>query len=176
MVIQSVITRWCASIQMIIIQMGHRVNNGPSYDSIHIDSLHTVCNHTLMCIHTDVNHADTATFPTKQKHTHTHIWKNVVKKKKKDYLSKKSIAKLRPHQMTGASQHASRAVTRARQNSNKQSSAYLSLFFFWMLSFCLRHCVLQNLFVFFLPPRRCFLSVIYSIMDTNNNFPWRNEM
>ncbi len=69
-----------------------------------------------MCIHTDGNHADTATFPTKtEKHTYM---KNVVKKK--DYLSKKLIVKLRPHQMTGASQRVSRAVTRAQQNSNKQ--------------------------------------------------------
>ncbi len=48
-----------------------------------------------------------------------------ISKKKKDYLSKKPIAKLRPHQMTGASQRASRAITKVRQNSNKQSSAYL---------------------------------------------------
>ncbi len=53
--------------------------------------------------------------------------KNVEKKKKKKkaYLCKKPIAKLRPHQMTGASQRASRAVTRERQNSNKQVSVYL---------------------------------------------------
>ncbi len=69
---------------MIIIQMGHIVNNGRSYDSIHIDSSHTVCNHMLMCVHTDGNHADTATFPTKQKHTHKHTYmKNVVNKKKR---------------------------------------------------------------------------------------------
>ncbi len=59
------------------------------------------------------------------------------KKKKKVYLSKKPIAKLRPHQMTGASQRASRAITKARQNSNKQSSVYLSLFFFgWSHAVC----------------------------------------
>ncbi len=40
------------------------------------------------------------------------------------YCAKK-IAKLRPHQMTGASQRASCAVARERQNSNKQSSVYL---------------------------------------------------
>ncbi len=63
------------------------------------------------------NHSDKATFPTKQKHTHIYMKNVVKKKKKKDYLSKKPIAKLRPHQMTGASQRASqrasRAVTRA---------------------------------------------------------------
>ncbi len=143
MVIQSVITHWCASIQMIIIQMGHIVNNGPSYDSIHIDSCHTVCNHTLMCVHSDGYHSDTATFPTKQKHTH--IWKMLLKKKK---LSKKPIAKLRPHQMTGASQRVSRAVTRVHLNSNKQSSAYLLLFLGgWSHSVCDTAC--YNFFLFF---------------------------
>ncbi len=82
-----------------------------------------VGNHMLMCVHTDDNHSDTATFPTKQKHTHIYE-KCCLKKKKKDYLSKKPIAKLRPHQMTGASQRASCAVTRACQNSNKQSSTF----------------------------------------------------
>ncbi len=41
------------------------------------------------------------------------------------FICAKKIAKLRPHQMTGASQRASRAVARERQNSNKQSSVYL---------------------------------------------------
>ncbi len=58
--------------------MGHIVNNGRSYACIHIDSLYTVCNHTLMCIHTDGNHADTATFPTKEKHTHTYMKKRLI--------------------------------------------------------------------------------------------------
>ncbi len=74
----------------------------------------------LIISHTDGNHTDTVTFPTK----HTNIYE-----KKKVYLAKKAIAMLRPHQMTGASQRASHAVTRERQNSNKQSSAYVSLFF-----------------------------------------------
>ncbi len=52
--------------------------------------------------------------------------KKLIKKiKKNDYLCKKAIAKLRPHQMTSASQRASCAVTRERQNSNEQYSAYL---------------------------------------------------
>ncbi len=46
------------------------------------------------------------------------------KKKKGLFVQKKAIAKLRPHQMTGASQRA-HAVARERQNSNKQSSVYL---------------------------------------------------
>ncbi len=57
--------------------------------------------------------------------TQTYMKTVEEKKKKKAYLSKKPIAKLRPHQMTGASQRAPRAVTRERQNSNKQSSVYL---------------------------------------------------
>ncbi len=174
MVIQSVITHWCASIQIIIIQMGHIVNNGRSYDRIHIDSCHTVCNHTLMCVHTDGNHADTATFPTKQKHTHSHIRKMLLKKEKIYYLSKKPIAMLRPHQMTGASQRASRAVTRARQNSNKQSSAYLSLFFFLDGLILFVRLYATKPYCFF-TTKMLFLSVIYSITDTNNNSPWRNE-
>ncbi len=85
----------------------------------------------------------------------TQTYMKNVEEKKKVYLAKKAIAMLRPHQMTGASQRASRAVTRARQNSNKQSSAYLSLFFFLdglILSarlYAIKLCC-------FLPPRRCF--------------------
>ncbi len=57
--------------------------------------------------------------------------KNVKKKKKKRIICAKKIAMLRPRQMTGVSQRASRAVTRERQNSNKQSSMYLWLLFFF---------------------------------------------
>ncbi len=56
--------------------------------------------------------------------TQTYMKTVEEEKKKKVYCAKK-IAKLRPHQMTGASQRASRAVTREHQNSNKQSSVYL---------------------------------------------------
>ncbi len=65
---------------------------------------------TLICVHTDDNHADTATFPTQ----HTHISKN-VEEKKEVIFGRKQIAKLRPRQMTAASQGASHAVTRERQ-------------------------------------------------------------
>ncbi len=75
----------------------------------------------LIISHKDGNHTDTGNSP---QNTQTYM-KNVEKRKKKDYLCKKAIAKLRPHQMTGASQRASRAVARERQNSNKQSSVYL---------------------------------------------------
>ncbi len=56
--------------------------------------------------------------------------KTAEEEKKEKFICAKKIAKLRPHQMTGASQRASRAVARERQNSNKQSSLYLWLFFF----------------------------------------------
>ncbi len=46
-------------------------------------------------------------------------------------------------------------TTPGQKNSNKQSSVYLSLFFFGMVSFCLWDCMLQNHIVF-LPPRCCF--------------------
>ncbi len=73
----------------------------------------------LIISHRDVNHTDTGTLPT-------NIYENLLKKKKREkFICAKKIAKLRPHQMTGASQRASRAVARERQNSNKQSSVYL---------------------------------------------------
>ncbi len=76
----------------------------------------------LIISHTDVNHTDTGNSP---QNTQTYM-KTVEEEKKKRFIcAKKAIAKLRPHQMTGASQRASRAVTRERQNSNKQSSVYL---------------------------------------------------
>ncbi len=75
----------------------------------------------LIISHTDVNHTDTGNSP---QNTQTYM-KTVEKKKKRFICAKKAIAKLHPHQMTGVSQRASRAVARERQNSNKQSSVYL---------------------------------------------------
>ncbi len=74
-----------------------------------------------------------------------------VEEKKKVYLSKKPIAKLRPHQMTGAS----RAVKRERQNSNKQSSVYLSRVFFGFF---------DSLILFVRPI--CYKTVIFYHQDT----------
>ncbi len=89
------------------------------------------------------------------------FWSEKKKKKKK---------KLCPHQMTGASLRASRAVTRARQNSNKQSSAYLSLFFFWDgLILCVTLYATKQCWFFTI--KTLFLSIIYSITDANNNSP-----
>ncbi len=72
----------------------------------------------LIISHTDVNHTGTGNSP---QNTQTYM-KNVEKKR---FICAKKIAKLRPHQMTGVSQRASRAVAMERQNSNKQSSVYL---------------------------------------------------
>ncbi len=72
----------------------------------------------LIISHTDVNHTDTGNSP---QNTQTYMNTVEEEKKKRFSLRKKAIAKLRPHQMTGAS----RAVARERQNSNKQSSVYL---------------------------------------------------
>ncbi len=80
-----------------------------------------------------------------------------VEKKKKSYLWKKAIAKLRPCQMTAASQRASRSVTRERQIQINNIPLICDFFFFgWSHSVC---------------KTVCYNSVIYSIMDTNNNSP-----
>ncbi len=74
----------------------------------------------LIISHTDVNHTDTGNSPQ-----NTQTYMKTVEEEKRFICAKKAIAKLRLHQMTGASQRASRAVARERQNSNKQSSVYL---------------------------------------------------
>ncbi len=147
---------------------------------------HIVNNHIIMafyidCIHTDICEQSVITrwlsaiqmvIIQIQSHSPQNMqtyMKNVEEKKRKVYLSKKPIAKLRPHQMTGASQRASRAVTRARQNSNKQSSAYLSLFFWDGLILFVRLYAKKQ--CCFFTTKTLFLSAIYSITDTNNNSP-----
>ncbi len=125
----------------------------------------TVNNYTLIISHTDGNHTDTVTFPTK----HANIYEKCLKKKKKRFICPKSQS-LSSHQMTGASQRASRAVTRACQNSNKQSSAYLSLLFFWDgLILCVTLYATKQ--CWFFTTKMLFLSIIYSITDANNNSP-----
>ncbi len=71
----------------------------------------------LIISHTDANQTDTATFPTKHKHIY----------EKNYYLSKKPIAKLLPHQMTVASQRASRESDRIQINN----IPLIYDFFFW---------------------------------------------
>ncbi len=104
-----------------------------------------VGNHMLIISHTDANHTDTATFPTK------HVYEKCCK-----------------NQMTGASQRASCTVTKEWQNSNKLYSAYLWLFLGgWGGSLVL--------FVTLRAKKTCccfftktlFLSIMYSITDTN---------
>ncbi len=64
---------------------------------IHSDSPFQSEKSQLNICHTDANHTDRATFP--KKHIYTYIKKRLI-------LSKKPIAKVRPHHMTGVSQHA----------------------------------------------------------------------
>ncbi len=154
---------------------------------------HIVNNHIIMafyidCIHTDICEQSVITcwlsaiqmliiqryrqFPTKHANIYENCWRR--KKKKRFICAKKAISKLRPHQMTCASQRASRAVMRERQNSNKQSSVYLWLFFFgWSHSVWDIAC--YKIMLFFFTTKTLFLSVICSITDTNNNSPWRDE-
>ncbi len=130
--------------------------------------LWTVSNYMLIISHRDVNHTNTGTFSTK----HANIYENCWRRKKRNvFCAKRSLST--PHQMTGASQRASRVVARERQNSNNQSSVYLWLFFFWMISFCLGHCLLQIVLFFY--HQDAVLSVICSITDTNNSSPSRDE-
>ncbi len=126
---QSVITCWLSAIQMLIIQIQaipHKKKKG-LFVQKRLPSYAKIAKLRLFC----------------------------TNKPKKRFICAKKIAKLRPHQMTGASQRASRAVARERQNSNKQSSVYLWLFFFgWSHSVWDIAC--YKIMLFFLPPRRCF--------------------
>ncbi len=153
---------------------------------------HIVNNHIIMafyidCIHTDICEQSVITcwlsaiqmliiqiqaIPHK---TRKHIWKLLKKKKKRFICAKKAISKLRPHQMTCASKRASHAVTRERQNSNKQSSVYLWLFFFLDDLILFGTLPATKSCCFFFTTKTLFLSVICSITDTNNNSPWRDE-
>jgi len=91
--------------------------------------------------HTDANHTDTATFPTK----HKHIYKKCWRKKKWIMCQKKPIAKLHPIR----GQRASRTITRKHQNSNKQYSAYICVFFLgWSHSVCNTACY-KTMLLFF---------------------------
>ncbi len=63
----------------------------------------------LIISHTDVNHTDTGTLPTK----HANIYENRLKRKKKEVICAKKIAKLRPHQMKSLSHTQMRSLTRA---------------------------------------------------------------
>ncbi len=115
----------------------------------------------LIISHTDVNHTDTGNSP---QNTQTYM-KTVKKKKKKRIICAKKIAKLQ--QMTGASQRASRAVARERQNSNKR----IFDFFFFGWSHSVWDIACYKIMLFFFTTKTLFLSIICSITDTNNNSP-----
>ncbi len=98
--------------------------------------------------------------------THEKCWK------KRYILSKKPIAKFRPHQMTGASQ-----PSRESARIQKQFSVFFFHFFWNGLILCVTLYVTKP--CGFLQPQftvHSFLSASYSIIDTNNNSPWRKSL
>ncbi len=115
---------------MLIILMAAQYSQYSHYNGL-LYRLHshwylwTVSNYMLIISHRDVNHTNTGTFSTK----HANIYENCWRRKKRNvFCAKRSLSYA--HQMTGASQRASRVVARERQNSNNQSFVYLWLFFF----------------------------------------------
>ncbi len=159
---------------MLIIQMAAHIVNNHIIMAFYIDCIHTdICEQSVITCWLSAIQMLIIQIQAIPHKTRKHIWK-LLKKKKKRIICAKKIAKLRPHQMTGASQRASRAVARERQNSNKQSSVYLWLFFFgWSHSVWDIAC--YKIMLVFFTTKTLFLSVICSITDTNNNSPWRDE-
>ncbi len=99
---------------------------------IHSDSPQLVRVITADIRHTDANHTDKATFPTK--HTYTYIKKI---KKIPFSLSKKPIAKFRPHQMTGTSQGASQPSGESARIQIKMFPLFFHFFGGWFYGiFC----------------------------------------
>ncbi len=91
-------------------------------------------------------------------------------KKKKKTICPKSRSLSSPHQMT--------CVTRERQNSNKQYSTYLWLLLLldgFILCVTL-HATKPSSCCSCFSTKTLFLSVIYSITDTNNISPWRKDV
>ncbi len=131
---------WRSFIQMVIIQMAAHIVNNHIIMAFYIDCIHHDSNYTLIISHTDGNHTDTVTFPTK----HANIYEKC--KKKKGYLAKKTIAKLRP--IRWQVRHAP-SRERARIQMNNLLCIFHFFFFFWMISFCLWDCKLQNCDVFY---------------------------
>ncbi len=150
MVIQSVITRWCASIQMIIKQMGHIINNSWPLTAITmIAAIESVITRWCVSIQMIIMQI--------QPHSphNTHIYEIMLK-------SYYCYYKLCPPQMTAASQRASCAVTRERQIQINYILLICDFFFHGQ-----SHSVCKTFFT----TKTLFLSVIYSITDTNNNSP-----
>ncbi len=117
---------------MLIIQMAAHIVNNHIIMAFYIDCIHTdICEQSVITCWLSAIEMLIIQIQAIPHKTRKHIWKLLKRKKKKRFIcAKKAIAKLRPHQITGASQRASCAVVRERQNSNKQSSVYLWLFFF----------------------------------------------
>ncbi len=94
--------------------------------AFYIDCIHTdICEQSVItCSLSAIRMLITQIQAHSPQNTQTYM-KTAEEEKKEMFICAKKIAKLRPHQMTGASQRASHAVARERQNSNKQSSVYL---------------------------------------------------
>ncbi len=122
----------------------------------------------LIISHTDVNHTDTGNSP---QNTQTYM-KNVEEKKKRIICAKKAITKLRPHQMTGESQH---APSRGSARIQIINLPCIFDFFFWD-DIILFGTLPATKSCCFFTTKMLFLSVICSITDTNNNSPSRDEM
>ncbi len=161
-------------IQMLIIQMAAHIVNNHIIMAFYIDCIHTdICEQSVITCWLSAIQMLIIQIQAIPHKTRKHIWKMLKKKKKKDLFVQKrrslSYAPIR-WQVRHSVRHA-----RERQNSNKQSSVYLWLFFF-----------LDDLILFgtlpatksccFFTTKMLFLSIICSIMDTNNNSPWRDEM
>ncbi len=148
--------------RLVVIVSNHTPMRGDTDDN-HTDMGHIVHNGRSAFILPSFSQSNHSWLSSKQmliiqiqphcpQNTHTHILKML--KKKGLFFVKKPIAEFRPHQMTDTSQ---------RENSNKKESVF---FHFHSVS----HSV-SNTHVFFLQPRRSFLSVSYFITDTNSNSP-----
>ncbi len=112
--------------------------------------LWTVSNYMLIISHRDVNHTNTGTFSTK----HANIYENCWRRKKRNvFCAKRSLSYAPSDDRCHSVRHASSRGSARIQIINLP--CIFDFFFFWMISFCLGHCLLQNHAVF-LPPRRCF--------------------
>ncbi len=148
---------------------------------------HIVNNHIIMafyidCIHTDICEQSVITCWLSAiqmliiqiqaiPHKHANIYEKCWKKKKGLFVQKDRYLRPIRWQVRHSVRHAP-----SWGSARIQINYLLCIFdfFFWMISFCLGHCLLQNHAVFF-TTKTLFLSVICSITDTNNNSPWRDE-
>ncbi len=137
--------------------------------------LWTVSNYMLIISRRDVNHTDTGTFSTK----HANIYENCWRRKKRNVFSFYLIVLKRSLSYAPIRWQVRHSVRHAPSRGSARIQiinlpCIFDFFFFWMISFCLGHCLLQNRAVFF-TTKTLFLSVICSITDTNNSSPSRDE-